>query len=106
MFYFYRAPIDVAQGKISSFSFSNVSLRQQILGGKGSLTFKVNDPLNTMGFEFELDQESFYQLGTRNWESRSASITFQYNFGKPPKRQARPRSDQQGGSGFDDVGIG
>ncbi|MBT4602856.1 MAG: TonB-dependent receptor [Bacteroidetes Order II. Incertae sedis bacterium] len=106
MFYFYRAPIDVAQGKISSFSFSNVSLRQQILNGKGSLTFKVNDPLNTMGFEFELDQESFYQLGTRNWESRSASITFQYNFGKPPKRKARPRSDQQGGSGFDDVGIG
>jgi outer membrane receptor protein involved in Fe transport len=105
LFYFYRAPIDVAQGKISSFSVSNISIRQKVLKGKGSLTLKMNDPLDKMGFQYELDQESFYQLGNRKWESRSAGLTFQYNFGKPPKR-APNRSNQQGGSGFEDVGIG
>ena len=105
LFYFYRAPIDVAQGKISSFSVSNISVRQKVLNGKGSLTLRMNDPLDKMGFQFELDQDSFYQLGNRKWESRSASLTFQYNFGKPPKR-APNRSNQEGGSGFEDVGIG
>ena len=105
LFYFYRAPIDVAQGKISSFSVSNISVRQKVLKDKGSVTLRINDPLDKMGFQFELDQASFYQLGNRKWESRSASITFQYNFGKPPKR-SQNRSNQEGGSGFEDVGIG
>ena len=105
LFYFYRAPIDVAQGKISSFSVANISVRQKVLKGKGSLTLRMNDPLDKMGFQFELDQASFYQLGNRKWESRSASLTFQYNFGKPPKR-AQTRSNQEGVSGFEDVGIG
>ncbi|MDA0874814.1 MAG: TonB-dependent receptor, partial [Bacteroidetes bacterium] len=67
-FYFYRAPIDVAQGRISSFSVANLSIRQRILGDRGSLTLRVSDPLNRMGFRFEVDQAAFYQLGTRNWE--------------------------------------
>lgn len=105
LFYFYRAPIDVAQGRISSFSVSNISLRHKVLQDRGSVTIKFNDPLDRMGFEFEIDQDAFYQLGNRKWESRSANITFQYNFGKPPKRTQR-RNQDQGGAGFDEVGIG
>jgi len=104
MFYFYRAPIDVAQGRISSFSVANLSIRQRILGEQGSLTLRVSDPLNRMGFEFEVDQAAFYQLGTRNWESQSIGLTFQYNFGDQIKRTRRPNrapSDE----GMGDIGI-
>jgi len=104
MFYFYRAPIDVAQGRISSFSVANLSIRQRILNNKGSLTLRVSDPLNMMGFEFEVDQAAFYQLGSRNWESQSVGLTFQYNFGEQIRRAQRPnRGNQDDGMG--DIGI-
>jgi hypothetical protein len=104
MFYFYRAPIDVAQGRISSFSVANLSIRQRILNNKGSVTLRVSDPLNMMGFEFEVDQASFYQLGTRNWESQSIGLTFQYNFGEQIRRAQRPNRGDQG-EGMGDIGI-
>jgi iron complex outermembrane receptor protein len=104
-FYFYRAPIDVAQGKISSFSVANLSIRQRILGDRGSLTLRVSDPLNRMGFRFEVDQDAFYQLGTRTWESRSVGITVQYNFGKQIQRTRRANRDR-GDEGMGDIGIG
>ncbi len=105
-FYFYRAPIDVAQGRISSFSVANLSIRQRILNNKGSLTLRVSDPLNMMGFEFEVDQAAFYQLGTRNWESQSVGITFQYNFGEQIRRTQRPNRGQQDEGMGGDIGIG
>ncbi|MDE2996575.1 MAG: outer membrane beta-barrel family protein, partial [Bacteroidota bacterium] len=104
MFYFYRAPIDVAQGRISSFSVANLSIRQRILDNKGSLTLRVSDPLNMMGFEFEVDQAAFYQLGTRNWESQSVGLTFQYNFGEQIRRSQRTNRGGQD-EGMDDIGI-
>lgn len=104
LFYFYRAPIDVAQGRISSFSVANLSIRQRILNSKGSLTLRVSDPLNMMGFEFEVDQAAFYQLGTRNWESQSVGLTFQYNFGEQIRRSQRPNRGQEG-EGMGDIGI-
>lgn len=103
-FYFYRAPIDVAQGRISSFSVANLSIRQRILDNKGSVTLRVSDPLNMMGFEFEVDQAAFYQLGSRNWESQSIGLTFQYNFGEQIRRSQRPNRGQQG-EGMGDIGI-
>jgi len=103
LFYFYRAPIDVAQGRISSFSVANLSVRQKLMGDKASLSLRVSDPLDRMGFQFEVADDTFYQLGSRKWDSRAASLTFTYNFGKQPRR----RSDRQvqGREGTNDVGI-
>ncbi|NNE71040.1 MAG: TonB-dependent receptor [Rhodothermales bacterium] len=103
-FWFYRAPRDVAQGRIASFQVANFSVRQKLLKDKASLSLRVSDPLNQMGFSFELDSPTFYQLGERNWESRRATLTFTYNFGQAPKQQQRRRT----GSGEDmggDMGI-
>jgi outer membrane receptor protein involved in Fe transport len=102
LFYFYRAPRDVAQGRISSFSMANISIRQKLLQDRASLTLRVSDPFDQMGFQFEVDDDTFYQLGTRKWESQSASLTFTYNFGKPPRR--RPEQTRRDDS-FDDFGI-
>ena len=104
LFYFYRAPIDVAQGRISSFSVANVSVRQKLLNDKAALSLRVSDPLDRMGFRFEVADDTFYQLGERRWESRAAYLSFTYNFGKPPRRSNRDMEDRDRG-GMDDVGI-
>lgn len=93
-FYFYRAPRDVAQGRISSFSVANLSIRQMLWGDRASLSLRVSDPLDRMGFRFELDNPTFYQLGERKWESRRASLTFTYNFGQAPKQKGRRAQDR------------
>ncbi|MBO6574404.1 MAG: TonB-dependent receptor [Rhodothermales bacterium] len=102
-FWFYRAPREVAQGRIASFQVANLSLRQKLLNDKASLSLRVSDPLNQMGFTFELDSPTFYQLGERNWESRRATLTFTYNFGQAPKQQRR--NAQRGDEGMGDMGI-
>ena len=102
--YFYRAPTDVAQGRISSFSFTNLALRQKLLGDRASLSLRLSDPLDRMGFRFEVDDENFYQLGERKWESRVAYLTFTYNFGQQPRRTRRAERDGDEG-GFEEVGI-
>jgi outer membrane receptor protein involved in Fe transport len=104
-FYFYRAPTDVAQGRISSFSVANFSVRQKLMNDKASLSLRVSDPLDRMGFRFEVDNNDFYQLGTRKWESRQASLTFTYNFGQAPKRNQQRRPDEGGMDMGGDMGI-
>ncbi len=104
-FYFYRAPIDVAQGRISSFSVANLAVKQSLLNDKASLSLRLSDPLNRMGFRFEVDDDTFYQLGERKWESRIAYLTFTYNFGKQPRQSRRGNRPQEDRGGFDDVGI-
>jgi outer membrane receptor protein involved in Fe transport len=92
--HFYRAPTDIPQGRISSFSVTRVSVRQKILNGRGSLSLSIRDPLNRMGFGFAVGDEAFYQEGERKWESRIAYLTFSYNFGQPP-RNAKKRRDSR-----------
>lgn len=101
-FWFYRAPREVAQGRIASFQVANLSVRQKLLNDKASLSLRISDPFNQMGFSFELDSPTFYQLGERNWESRRATLTFTYNFGQAPKqRRNQPRGDE----GMGEMGI-
>lgn len=54
----------------------NIAVKQKLLNNKASRSLRLSDPLNRMGFQFELDEESFYQLGERKWESRIAYLTF------------------------------
>lgn len=102
-FWFYRAPREVAQGRIASFQVANLSVRQKLLNDKASLSLRVSDPFNQMGFSFELDSPTFYQLGERNWESRRATLTFTYNFGQAPKQRRNQARGDEGMGG--DMGI-
>lgn len=102
--YFYRAPTDVAQGRISAFSRADLSVRQKFMGDKASLTLRVSDPFDQMGFKFIVDDNTFYQLGERKWQSRNAYLTFTYNFGRQPQRRDRNQNDGGGEMGGD-MGI-
>ncbi len=105
-FGFYRAPSEVPQGRISSFSMTDVSLRQRLLGDKASVSVRVSDVLDQSGFHFETDSAIAYQESSRRWGGRTAYLTFTYNFGRQPRNtNNRNRGENQGGE-FEDVGIG
>ena len=102
-FYFYRAPMDVAQGHISSFSMANIALQKKVLRDHGTIGIRVSDPFDQMGFRFEVDEDLLYQQGERSWESQVVYLTFSYNFGQAPKR--RNRDMEERGNEVEDVGI-
>ncbi len=104
-FGFYRAPTKVEQGRISSFSMTDLSLRQRLLGDKASVSVRVSDVLDTSGFHFETQEEFYYQESSRRWGGRTAFLTFTYNFGQQPRnRNNQQRGNNEGGD-FDAAGI-
>ena len=104
-FGFYRAPTDVPQGRISSFSMTDLSLRQRLMGERASVSIRVSDVLDQSGFHFQTDSAIAYQESSRRWGGRAAYLTFTYNFGQQPRQNNRNRDRGEGGD-FDDVGIG
>lgn len=100
--YMYRAPMNVEQGRVSSFSMTNLSLRQKLRGDRSSLTLRVMDPFNTMRFYIRTDDERFVQVSDREFGARAVFLGFNYNFGRPPRirqpqPQQQPEADPRGG---------
>ena len=87
---------------IDAFSFANVSLRQKLYGDKASLTLRVADPFKTQRFRVHAGDDNIVQLTERAFDTRALYVTFQYNFGHPPRlRQPQNQPPQpQGGTPF------
>jgi ferric enterobactin receptor len=95
-FVMYRAPMDVEQGRIGSFTMSTLSLRQKVMGDKGSLSLRIVDPLNRMGFNSRTTDPMYLQLNERQFNGRAAYLTFSYNFGQQPRlRNPSPAEAQE-----------
>jgi ferric enterobactin receptor len=106
-FQFYRAPMDVEAGRVGSFSMGNFSLRQNFLNDKASLTVRVSDPFDQMGFRMTTFDDIHTQSSSRKFGARAAFITFNYTFGQQPRiRPSRPQqpSEPQGSPG--DIPVG
>lgn len=105
-FAFYRAPFEIAQGRISSFFITNFAVRQQLMGDKASLSLRLSDPFDQMRFRFEIADQFYAQESFRKRESRVLYLTFTYNFGSNNDRN-RNRNRDRGGmdEGGGDVGI-
>lgn len=103
-FLMYRAPMDSEQGRMSSFSMTNFALRKRIMGDKASIGLRVMDPFNTMGFASVISDPRFYQESERNFEARSVSLTFSYNFGQQPRVRGQRPTEEGRGMGQDDMG--
>ena len=104
-FLMYRAPMDVEQGRIGSMTMSSVSLRQKVLGDKGSLNLRVMDPLNRMGMTTQTRDPLYYQLNERRFGARAVYLTFSYNFGQQPRMRNRPATDVPETQSPDPTGI-
>ena len=89
--YFYRAPMNIERGRFSSFSMTDFSLRKKLYGEKASVSLRVADPFDMMGFRVEAGDDNLTQITERQFDARAVHLTFQYNFGQAPKiRQRRP----------------
>lgn len=86
---YYRAPMDIAGGRIGERFSSDVALRQELFGGNGSVSLRASDVFDTMNFDIQRSTDQFYTESTRNWSQRQIMVTFSYTFGN---------NDQRGGS--------
>ncbi|MEM6336523.1 MAG: outer membrane beta-barrel family protein, partial [Bacteroidota bacterium] len=97
---FYRAPREVALGRIGAFYLTSFALRQKLMNNRANLSLRVNDAFDTLGFNFDVGDEFFRQESTRRWGAREAYLTFTYNFGdqnRSNQRRNRSRGDFDGG---------
>ncbi len=105
MSYFYRAPMDIENGRIGAFSMANLGIRQQLLGGRANIGLQVRDPFSTMGFNMVREDDRFYQETVRSFNSREVSLSLTYNFGNQDQRPRRRRpvepQDDGGGVGME-----
>ncbi|HEY0019751.1 MAG TPA: TonB-dependent receptor [Longimicrobium sp.] len=92
-FMMYRAPMDVEQGRMGSFVMSTLALRQKVMGEKGSVSLRIVDPLDRMGFSMQTSDPLYYQLNERRFGARAAYLTFSYNFGQTPRLRNRPPAE-------------
>ena len=74
-----------------------------ILGGKGTLSARLNDVFNTQHFGFN-GSIPYRQDGEFHWESRTFYVGLNYNFGsgknKELQRKQRDKQETQGGGMF------
>lgn len=103
LFAMYRGGGESIQFKVDPMWMINTGASLNILDGKGTVSFRVNDIFEGMKFKFESENPYPYQ-GQFNWESRTAYVGFMYRFGggknKAKSRKSRDNNETQGGGGF------
>jgi ferric enterobactin receptor len=100
VFGMYRAPMRAVTGRFGAFSMTNLSIRRKLDGDKSSLSLRLSDPFDMMGFRMTSDRDPFLQVTHNKWGARAAFLTFNYNFGHAPRIRA-PRPDQNQGGDAD-----
>jgi len=89
---FYRPAREISpQGQMDAFSSTEMGLRQQLFGGSGSLTLRVDDLFNQTQMNMWYRDEDIYQESSFQWGSREFSLTFQYTFGSRAGNEERGR---------------
>jgi outer membrane receptor protein involved in Fe transport len=93
--YFYRAPMNIERGRFEGMGIANFSMRQKVYGEKASLTFRISDPFDGTRFRVRAGDDNVIQLTERTFNARAFHVTFQYNFGRPPRVRQRPQDQPQ-----------
>ena len=94
---FYRPATDIPGGRMDRITSTEVALQQQLFGGDGSLTFRVDDLFNATQFNVQRRTSNFFQESTFQWGAREFTLTFQYTFGADPSEGGG--GDYDGGGG-------
>ncbi|MDZ7682857.1 MAG: outer membrane beta-barrel protein [Fodinibius sp.] len=93
----YRGPNDTPQGTRSGMTMMDTGIAKDLMNGKAKISLNVRDVFNAQNFQNTVltdgnPNTNYYSRSEYSWSSRSASISFQYFFG---------RDDQQQGGGGD-----
>ncbi len=83
----YRAPNNSAQGKVKSMTSINLAASRDILKKNGTITFSVQDILNTRRWRSITETENFYSESDFQWRPRQFQLTFSYRFNQKKQRQ-------------------
>jgi outer membrane receptor protein involved in Fe transport len=103
LFAMYRGGGQNLQFKVDPITMVNIGSSLNVLKGKGTVSFRVNDIFKGMKFAFE-SVNPYPSKGQFNWESQTAYLGFSYRFGggknKALRRKSRDNNETQGGGGF------
>ena len=103
LFSMYRGGGQSIQFKVDPMWMINTGASLNVLKGKGTVSFRVNDIFEGMKFKFESENPYPFD-GQFNWESRTAYLGFMYRFGggenKAKRRKSRDNNETQGSGGF------
>ena len=99
--WFYRAPMDIENGRIGAFSRVSIGARQQLLNERASLSLQIRDPFDMMQFNITRETARFYQETIRNFNARQVNLSLTYNFGRQRQQRGRRGDYERGGDGMD-----
>ena len=95
----YNPPRTLLQGKMSAMIWNSVGIRKQFMEKKASLNLNINDPFDLSRWNFQTNDRTHEQLSKTTFKNRQASLSFTYNWGKPPQQQSRRQSSEGSGGG-------
>ena len=99
--YNYRAPTKVEQGRFSANQSAFFSGRYKLMGDKASVSLRVVDPFNTIGFKIRAHNDQIIQVTERQFGVRGTFLSFNYTWGQAPKiRQPQPDNQPAPQGGF------
>lgn len=94
---FFRSAGVGVQGNYRPVSSIDIALKQPVLKGKGEITLRVSDILNTRDFEIDIDQAGLDQYFRFKRESRIVFLGFSYALRQDKSRRGRGGERRGGG---------
>ncbi len=93
-----KEPTRTLKGMMNSV---DVGIKYDLMKGKASISLNVTDIFDTRKFQIHTDQDNFIYDGFRKRETRIATLTFAYRFGKQESTNQRKKGQknpvQEGG---------
>ncbi|MBP6335520.1 MAG: TonB-dependent receptor [Bacteroidia bacterium] len=102
----YSSPRVSPTSKFKGMSGVDAGIKQDLWKGKGSLTFNITDIFNTRSFRISSYGDYFESSSVRTRESRVATLTLNYRFGKQDSGVQQKKKSQRGpqqGEGMDSI---
>jgi hypothetical protein len=87
------------QGRRSAFRQANIAITQRVYEDRGTVTLSIVDPFDLSRTTFTSQNEGHQQTGRTNNRIRRATLSFSYNFGRPPQSNRRVVTDEPSGGG-------
>jgi hypothetical protein len=91
----YRGPYATEGGSQSAFVFMNLAVRHKLWSDQGSVTVRLADPFNLMGFGYRTSDPRVEEIATRRFGIRGLFVTVTRNFGQQLKLRPRQDAEQQ-----------
>lgn len=119
LFGMYRAPRQEVDSRSTGWRMMSIGLRQQLFDDRATIGVRFSDPFNwglreSSSWQYFPGTEDYmyFQDGWNQWQSQNISITFSYNFGRPPQQRMQMQQapeqqedmtppDDQNGGGFE-----